>query len=254
MPNANPPLGFLDNNFHDPDLDRFIDRVHGLKPEIAVIGDAYDRRHAESLQEAADALQERYDDLQCVTVPKCREAFDVFDDVVLGYPNGYSTRDPQEYSDPVDWRGRDIHVLGGNPLSQHEVMQELTQPTLAGHEPANIVGVDGNGVIKAAYMGKYWTPNGYEPADHLSIRETVEQSLLEIKGFWQQHGLWPDSTPLQEYGPAVMQPDDLVYATGGDIRTREALEKAYVATYDDELTLAFESETAQRFVEYRDNL
>ena len=51
-----------------------------------------------------------------------------------------------------------------------------------------------------------------------------------------------------------MQPDDLVYATGSDIRTREALEQAYVSTYDDELTLAFESETAQRFVEYRDNL
>ena len=29
---------------------------------------------------------------------------------------------------------------------------------------------------------------------------------------------------------------------------------ADVQTYDGELTLAFESETAQRFVEYRDNL
>ena len=182
MPNANPPIGFLDNNFHDPDLDRFIDRVHGLEPEIAVIGDAYDRRQAESLQEAADALQERYDDLQCVTVPKCREAFNVLDDVVLGYPNGYSTVAPAEYSDPVDWRGRDIHVLGGNPLSQYEVMQELTQPTLAGHEPANIVGVDGNGVIKAAYMGEYWTPNDTNPLT-ISVSVKPWNSL-----YWKSRG------------------------------------------------------------------
>ena len=194
-------------------------------------------------------------DTQFVAVPKCKAAFDIFeDDTVLGYPNGYSTVDPDEFSTPRDWRGRSIHLLGGSPHRQRSVLQTLTQPTLTDDPPADIVGVDGNSIVKAAYVGEYWTADGYRPADHLSIRETVDRSLLEIKGFWQSHGVWPESTPLEEYGPAVLEPDDPVYATGGDIRTREELETAYVEPYDGELTRAYQSETAKRFVEYRDDL
>ncbi len=40
-PNVDLPCGFLDNDFRDPDLDRFVDRVHRLDPDIAVVGDAY---------------------------------------------------------------------------------------------------------------------------------------------------------------------------------------------------------------------
>ena len=190
-----------------------------------------------------------------MAVPKCAAAFDIFeDDVVLGYPNGYSTVDPIEYSTPRDWRGRPVHILGGNPHRQLSVLRTLIQPTLTDDPPADIVGVDGNSVLKAAYKGDYWTAGGYRTADHLSIRETVSRSLLEIKGFWQSHGVWPESTPLEEYGPAVLEPDDPVYATGGDIRTREELETAYVESYDGELTRAYQSKTAKRFVEYRDSL
>lgn len=42
----------------------------------------------------------------------------------------------------------------------------------------------------------------------------------------------PAATPLEAYGPAVLEPDDPVSATGGDIRTREKLETAYVEAYD----------------------
>ncbi len=129
---------------------------------VAVVGDAPTSDTASVLQEAIDELRSNYSDTQFVAVPKCREAFDIFeDDVVLGYPNGYSTVDPNEYSDPVNWRGRSVHILGGNPHRQLSVLQTLTQPTLAGDPPADIVGVDGNGVIKAAYKGEYWTADGY---------------------------------------------------------------------------------------------
>lgn len=252
IPNADVPLGFLDNDFRDPDLDRFVQRVHTLTPEVAVVGDAYTPDDAVAIQTAVDDLPTG---VQAVAVPKCQEAFDVFDDVVLGYPNGYSTIEPAEYSTPVDWRDRSVHLLGGNPHSQYRVLQQLTQPTLDGRPPADIVGVDGNGVIKAAYVGEYWTPDGYRRADQLSVRATVSQSLQEVKGFWQNHGLWPASTPLEEYGPAVLEPDDRVYtASGGDIRTQAELETAYLETYDDELTRAYESTTAKQFVEYRDEL
>lgn len=253
-PNVSLPVLFLDNDFRDPDLDRYLDKVQTLEPEVAVVGDADTGRQARRIQAAIDELHGRYDDLRCIAVPKCEAAFDVFaDDVVLGYPNGYSTVDPDDFSDIVDWRDDKVWILGGNPHSQHEVVETLTQPTLTDDPPTDIVGVDGNGVLKAAYMGEYYTSDGYRPADHLSIRETVSNSLLEMKGYWQRHGMWPDSTPIEEYGPAVLEPDDRVYAaSGGDIRTKDDLESAYVETYDDRLTVAFESETAQRFVEYRE--
>lgn len=34
--NVDLPLDFLDNNFHDPDLDRFLDRVDRYQPDVAV--------------------------------------------------------------------------------------------------------------------------------------------------------------------------------------------------------------------------
>ena len=195
-------------------MDRYLDRVHTLEPAVAVVGDAPTSDTASVIQETIDDLRPTYPNTQFVAVPKCAAAFDIFaDDVVLGYPNGYSTVDPTEYSTPRDWRGRSVHLLGGNPHRQHSILQTLTQPTLSRDPPADIRGVDGNGVLKAAWFGEYWTADGYQRADHLSIRETVDRSLLEIKGFWQSHGVWPESTPLEEYGPAVLEPDDPVYAT-----------------------------------------
>ena len=78
---------FLDTKFYDPNLDRF----HTVEPVVAVVGDASTRDAASTLQNAIDELRPTYPDTQFVAVPKCREAFDIFDDdVALGYPNGYS--------------------------------------------------------------------------------------------------------------------------------------------------------------------
>lgn len=33
-----------------------------------------------------------------------------------------------------------------------------------------------------------WTGDGWRPADHLSIRETVRCGLREIKAFWEARG------------------------------------------------------------------
>ena len=252
-PNINAPVDFLDNQFHDPDLDRFLTAVDRYRPDIAVIGDAFSAADAERIQAAVDQIS--YTDMTCIAVPKCRDAFEILgEDVVLGYPNGYSTLHPDEYSDLGDWRGRDIHVLGGSPHAQLEVIDLLTQPTLDGQLPANILGVDGNGVLKAAYFGEYWTPSGYARADQLSIRETVDRSLSEMKGFWQSHGVWPDTPPIEEYGPAVLEPDEPVYVeNGGDIRTENDLWNSYIGEYEDG-TYAFSSEAGKKFVEYRDGL
>jgi hypothetical protein len=248
---------FLDNNFHDPDLDRYLETYRRYEPDIAILGDAYSPEQAYDLDLTAAKLRSERSDLDIVIVPKCPEAFDILeDDIILGYPVGYSELDPFDYSTIQDWRDRQVHILGGNPKIQYEAIQTLTQPTLTQDPPADIIGADWNGMILGAWKGEYWSPHGWQPADHLSIRETVEHSLDKVKQFWQGHGLWPDEEPIDQYGPAVQMPDmEIFMDRGGDpIPCREALEQAYVEEYDEVGTVAFESEAGKNFLEYRSDL
>lgn len=173
------------------------------------------------------------------------------DDIVLGFANGYSDIQAQDLGYSV-FRGRDVHLLGSSPVKQYDAIEKLTQPNLNGDPPANVVGVDWNGPHKVAYKGEYWSRNGWQTADHLSIRETVRESLKEVKAFWQDQDLWMDTTPLEIEGLPVEHPDDPVYTvSGSDIETREDLEKSHVINRDGR-TLAFESNTAKKFFEYRE--
>lgn len=156
-------------------------------------------------------------------------------------------------SETTDWRGRKVHLLGASPPKQYNIIQALTQTRITGEPPADIVGLDWNGPHKGALMGEYWSSDGLQPADNLSIRETVRKSLEEIKEYWQARGVWPDIKPIKLYGPAVSEPDENIFVDqGGDlIPDSAALEEVYVVEYDKERTLAFEDETAKAFIEYR---
>lgn len=195
--------------------------------------------------------------MEPVIVPKCRDALDIIEqETVIGWPNGYANVDPLDYSDLNQWRDRRVWVLGGSPPSQYDVIQLLTQPTVDQQPPADIAGLDGNSVLKSAYFGESWAPDGYQRADHLSIRETVRHSLEEIKSFWTERGVWPDTEPIDRYGPAVLEPEFNIFMDkGGDpIPSREALESAYVTEYEEKGALAFASEREKKFVEYREGL
>jgi hypothetical protein len=248
---------FLDNDFRDPDTDRYLDAFARYDPAVAVLGDAYTREDARGLNHIGHQLLDEHPHKTVIVVPKCWEAFDVLDeDIVLGYPNGYSDLGPEDFSERSDWRGRKVHVLGGSPDSQYAAIQDLTRPTVDGQPPADITGVDWNGAHKGALYGEYWTPDGWQPADHLSISETVRTSLEEVKRFWQDQDMWPDTAPRDLYGPAVREPDDAIFMDqGGDpIGSREELEAAYIGEYRDAGTLAFTSRSAKRFHEYRGDL
>lgn len=256
VPNADVPVVMLDNDFRDPDLDRFLNRFQEYDPSVAVLGDAYTEEEAEELNDVACELLEESPGKEVVVVPKCESAFDVLDgDVTLGVPIGYS----DIHAEDLGWRnyrGRPVHVLGAAPDKSYEAIQKLVQPNLFNDEPADIRGVDWNGNQKIAYKGEYWSRDGWQRADHLSIRETVRKGLEEIKEFWQERGVWPDVEPREIYGKAVEEPDEFLWMDdGGDpISNREALETAYVEEYEEEGVLAFESSVEKEFVEYREGL
>lgn len=244
----------LDNDFHDPDIDRYLDAFDRYDPSVAVLGDAYTPDDAQRYQDVVDELEDSHPYKTYIVVPKSQPALHELDDnVTLGYPNGYSDVQAEDYTDPADWRGEDIHILGGSPPKTWDVIQELTQPTLTSDDPANIVGLDWNGPHKISYMGERWSRKGWKPADHMTIRETVQKSLDEIKKYWQERGVWPDTEPIELYGPPVQYPDrDILMDRGGDpITTRDKMESAYIGEYDDR-TVAFESESQKAFIEWRE--
>lgn len=255
LANVDLPVNILDNDFQDPDIGRYVDRFEKYDPSVGILGDAYTEAEAEELNQVARELRDEYPYKEFVVVPKCREALELFDSgQVLGYPIGYSDIQASDFSDPVDWRGRRVHLLGGSPPNQYDAIQELTQPVLTGDPPADIIGLDWNGLQKVAYKGEYWSRDGWQSADHLSIRETVRKGLNEVKAFWQGRGIWPDTEPRELYGSAVKVPDDPVYTVNGEtIRTQGELEESIVVDYGDQF-LAFQNSTEKRFVEYREGL
>ena len=211
------PVGMLDNDFRNADLDRYIDRVFEYEPAVGVIGDAYDTTEAQTYADTIRELEANFPDTEFIIVPKCRAAINAIpNDIILGYSRGYADRLAHEFSDPIDWRGRRVHILGGSPPKQLAVIDQLTQPTLSGDPPADIVGMDWNGLHRGAQFGEFWTSDGWNDsgrnADHVTIRKTVRHSLSRVRDFWQAHSIWPESTPqadefgLEYHGPT---PDDL---------------------------------------------
>lgn len=227
----NLPVEMLDNDFKNPDLDRFRERIAEHRPRIAVLGDTDSPDRMTDLLAVADDLHGSYRDLRVVVVPKSRQALDTIPQgapVTVGYSNGYADRTADEFTEPEDWAGRDVHVLGGSPPTQWEVVQTLAQTgtTLAdygaggGWQPANIVGLDWNGLHSVACMGEYWhheSPH-WRSAERLSIRETVRQGLAHMREFWEERGVWPAEPYAGSCEPVVRQPpepDELVCACCG---------------------------------------
>ena len=208
--NLDLPVGMLDNDFRNPDLDRYTERVLEHGPDVGIIGDAYDRAEAQSYVRAVRDLQKRVPDTEFVIVPKCKAALEVIpDDIVVGYSRGYADILAHDFSDPVDWRGRRVHILGGSPPKQLAVIDQLTQPTLTGDPPADIVGLDWNGLHRGAQFGEFWTDNGWDDsgrdADHMTVRATVRHGLGHVRSFWENQGVWPEG-PTEYTGRTQYQP------------------------------------------------
>lgn len=247
--------GFMDNDYEDPDLDRFLETFYEREPSVAVVGDAYNREEAERYQETIYSLKEEYSRRRFIVTPKCEAAFEVLDPstTTLGYANGKSEIQAEELG-PARFRGRDVHILGGNPFDFYEAVQTLTQPTLDNREPANIIGYDWNGPLRMCYW-QYWTEDGWKDNQHWTPRQSARKSYENIRGYLEKKGIWPDTTPRELYGDPFQKPDDPVYATSGkDIETWDDLETAIVEEYGEYGELAFESETARRFFEHREGV
>ena len=154
--NFNLPVGMLDNDFRNPNLERFVDQFFEHEPQVGVIGDVDDTDDIDAHVAAAREIQASYPKAVLIVVPKSRAVIDAIpEDLILGYSRGYADRLAHEFSDPADWRGRCVHILGGSPPKQLEVIRQLTRPILTDEQPTDIVGVDWNGLHRGGQFGEF---------------------------------------------------------------------------------------------------
>ncbi|WP_368411881.1 DUF6610 family protein [Haladaptatus halobius] len=80
------PVGILDNDFRDPDLDRYVDRVCEYEPAVGVIGDAHDAAEVRSYVRTIRDLEASFPDTEFIVVPKCWAAIEAIpDDIVIAF-------------------------------------------------------------------------------------------------------------------------------------------------------------------------
>jgi hypothetical protein len=195
------PTHFLDNNYENADLSRFVDEVFDKEPGVAVLGDIYDADSLDKHLRAADNIWSSYPDMNLILVPKCRDVFeDIPDQFVLGFPNGTSQVQALDIATYQEWRSisNPIHILGGTPESTYEHIIRLTEENLTDAK-ADIIGLDWNGFTRyAEEWGDYASADG---GWHRNLREKyvpkrdlVRYSLLNAKHYWVSRGVWPDAS------------------------------------------------------------
>lgn len=286
------PVYMLDNYFKDPDLDRYLEVCRTHEPRVGVIGDAFTEEDTHNLVAAATEMRDELDFFEPIIVPKCESALDIIpDDIIVGYANGYSDLKPNDFSTRKDWYGRHVHILGGTPPKTYEILQNLTHgkivdpivksdaqtATLAdfdntdtdtdssipvsdlSHTPANIVGVDWNGLHQWAMKGDYWHHEGnpwWRNADTLTVRASVRKGLSHIKQYWTERSIWPTATPANDPSfdtPLTSQAEpDIPTCSGCGTDTWTLETDAIVVEYEDGVTRAFCSNTCRDRVEYYD--
>jgi len=111
-------------------------------------------------------------------------------DIRVATPTGWPTSSPSRPIGAVV-----TSTSSAEPTQQLEAIQQLTRPTLSADPPADIVGVDWNGLHRGAQFGEFWTADGWDDsgrdADHVTVRKTVRHSLARIREFWKSHGSGP---------------------------------------------------------------
>lgn len=197
------PVHFLDNDYRDANLDRFVQRVFEYEPEIAVLGDLYDASDLDEHLLAAAEIWDSFPEMELILVPKTEAVLsEIPSDFVLGFPNGTSNVQALDIANHKTWRSlpHRLHILGGTPLSAFEHIVELTRNYITDTPVADIAGVDWNGYQRyAENHGDYadadggWHRNLRE--QYVPKRDLIRYSLLNAKHYWASVGVWPNASP-----------------------------------------------------------
>lgn len=137
------PIHFLDNSFKKPDLSRYIRKLQKYQPALATLPDIEDEKSYNLYLRYYQEVLQLSNMTQYITIIKSFDYF--FDADYIGYsvPSRYAnTTIPVSYFRQFN----KIHLLGGTPHKQLEIIQEL----------GGVTSIDQNSFILAARFGKVW--------------------------------------------------------------------------------------------------
>lgn len=136
-PNVELSTWFLDNQYRDPDLERYLERYDEEEPAIGIIGDAYNEEDARKLNETGLEILEENQYRTVVVGVKHPDVVEHLDpEITLGLPNGSSPITVEDIGYTA-FRGRDIHIMGGNPFESYTTIDKLTCNNLT-HDPRRV--------------------------------------------------------------------------------------------------------------------
>lgn len=142
------PLFFADQNWKDPNRERYMAALSAHRPHMATVLDLErEEQMGEVLGWAEEAAQ--YVD-QVLIIPKYTGAIECLPrqiggaEIVLAYsvPTQYGGADVPQW----EFYGWPVHLLGGSPHAQMNLARYL-----------RVVSVDGNMANKMAHRGRFWS-------------------------------------------------------------------------------------------------
>lgn len=174
--------GFIDIHWEDPNRDKLLSKTREHTPEYVVAGD-YDGENYKTINEFANQLRQHTDNV--IIVPhEPGEISNVPEWAIVGYstPTEYAGTDAPIW----EYRGRDVHILGGT-------MPQIQ--TVVNHLRDSIVSVDTNTHHRdATRFGEYWSQSGRQRKKTAGIendiREAYENSILNMTYAFEQWNIY----------------------------------------------------------------
>ena len=189
------PIHFIDMDWHNPEFERLVQACKKYEPEYVVGGDytKHDPSHPDSnistINERAEILNQYAENVQVVPHGS-NQVEEVPEWAVVGYsvPTTYGAAE----GELIDYHGRDMHLLGGAPAKQMDMIREFG---------GDIVSIDGNAINKMANVAnRYWSGHDWKFEN-----DTLDVSGLDPNSDLYQSAAFPKSRDVA--GSHLVDPD-----------------------------------------------
>lgn len=165
---------------------KYIDAVKEHRPYMASVVDWTPDKQLEEVMIWATEIAQYVELVQ--VIPKIPREVDKIPHhvggkkIVLGF--SVPTKHGATPCYPEEFAGRDVHLLGGNPIQQTNYAGLLTT------YGANIISTDGNLINKASGFGTFWENGRSRSLGNKTITtvDAIERSLKEIPRLWKSVG------------------------------------------------------------------
>jgi hypothetical protein len=174
-------VDFLDLHWEQPDWSGLLEAAEWHRPKYAIAGD-YDGNNYDEVHRRAGKLREYAENV--IVVPHDPGEIErVPEWCVVGYstPSAYAGTDAPVW----EYYGRDVHILGGTPHGQFELLDYLGRDT--------VVSMDCNSHHKAATIGaKAWhsePPHWRKVDGDDAVERAYRRAVDNLAAEHQQRGL-----------------------------------------------------------------